>query len=601
MKVEKQYGQLSKRTLPSKNQKSNRYFEDNRSSAIAQGKLVDAIQRQTDGQASMPLQRMKETDLLPYQRAFIHQYRAVREWNAERLNELIEWVSGYKQITNILGKMSYDEWNSIREAYTAGSQLGNKILMPDEQLNPERSSQGVLPAIEQLRTYNSYWAKKANPVHPDQSLISLITNQRKYETILSALSKKDGTSILDNHRTMGIELEFAQYDGRDLGAHTELAVSNDSVLQGVPGQWVLETDDNRKLEIGVPPVYVMDTETGGININVISAIRGIVKTALETARDKYKNGGAINEFITEMPNQGLGKNWSKKTAMPPTLVFKGRTTYSAYSGKETDVDPGLGLHSGHKENKYMYEQINLSMTAEEIARNIEKQKVHEKDLRPRSYDWLGSLANQINTYLDNKMNDKNLSSAKILMSKGLAGIGALLDISTDASDGVASSVKEIFGIWVKDNTPNLVVSAAMKSKNACDQLSGFTNDIKKKGKPQRATRHARDISAMIIEALRKSRNGYDDDGVVLKDEQSAIKNEVKATLTRIHNLIPADKWITNPSVHYGEEAFDGEDAGLGVRKDTFVNIPSGKKRKLHLAEIRSDWTIDKFTADHKTD
>lgn len=603
MEVEKQYGQQSGRTLSSKSQKNNRPFEDNRTSAITLGNLVNAIQqRQVNMPSAMPMQLMQNEDLLPYQRVFINQYSMVGGWSAERLNELIVWASEYKQITNILGKMSYDEWNSIREAYADSSRLGNKIHMPDKQLDPELSPQGKKPAVEQLRTFNSYWAKKANPVHPDQSLLSLITHQRKYETILSALSKEDGTAILDSHRTMGIELEFAQYGGPDLGAHTELAVSNDSILKEVPGQWVLETDNNRKLEIGVPPVYVIDKETGGINIDVISSIRGIVKTALETARDKYKDKGAVNDFITEMPNQGLGKNWSKKAAMPQTLEFKGRTTYSEYSGKETEVKPDLGLHSGHKENKYMYEQINLSMTADEIAENIEKQKKHEEGLPARPYDWLGHLANQINVYLDSKMSGENLSSANILLSKGLAGIGALLDIRSHGSDGVASSVKEIFGIWIKDNTPNLVVSAVMGNRNAYEQLSGFTNDTKKRGKPQRATRHARDISEMIIEAVRKSRNWYDeDDGKVLPAEKSAIRNEVKATLVKIYDLIPADEWITNPSIHYGAEPFDGIHAGLGVRKDTFVNIPSGESRKLHLAEVRSDWTIDKFTADHKTE
>lgn len=544
------------------------------------------------------VQLMKKTDLYPYQQIFINQHSGSKGWDVKRLDRLIEWATKYKQITSVLGKMSYDEWNSIQEAYKDSSILGDKIYMPDKQLDPEQSPQGKKPTMGDLRAYNYYWAKKANPVSPNQDLISLISNQRKYETIISALSKNDKTSILDSHRTMGIELEFAQYAGPDLGAHTELAVSNNSILQSVPGEWVLETDDNKKLEIGVPPMYVIDTETGGINIDVISSIRGIVKTALETTRDKYKDGGAISDFVAEMPNQGLGKNWSKKATILQSLRFKGRTTYT-YSGREV-VNPALGLHSGSETNKYMYEQINLSMTASEIAENIERQKIHEEKLTPREYDWLGKLANDINDYLDSKMNNKHLSSAKILFSKGLAGIGALPDISAHASDGVASSVKEIFGIWIKDNTPNLVVSAALDDRSACEQLSGFTNDVKKRKKPRRATRHAADISEMIIEALRKSRNQIYG-GNVSEKEKLAIRNEVKATLLKIHALIPADRWIENESIHYGEETFDGIHAGLGVRKDTFVDIPSGEKRKLHLAEIRSDWTIDKFTQDHKTE
>ena len=584
MKVERQYKKSFSRTLQPEPGNGRLSFVDQR-----QGLKVNN---------NNLVQLMKQADLFPWQQIFINQHKESKGWNVERLNRLIEWAAKYKQITSVLGKMSYGEWNSIQEAYKYSSILGNKIYMPDKQLDPEQSPQGKKPTMEDLRAYNSYWSKKANPVSPNQNLISLITNQRKYETIISALSKNDRTFILDSHRTMGIELEFAQYAGPDLGAHTELAVSNDSILQNVPGEWVLETDDNQKLEIGVPPMYVIDTETGGINIDVISSIRGIVKTALETSRDKYKDGGTISDFVAEMPNQGLGKNWSKKAMALSSLAFKGRTTYT-YSGRE-EVNPALGLHSGTEKNKYMYEQINLSMTAAEIAENIERQKIHEKVLSPRSYDWLSNLANQINIYLDSKMDNKHLSSAKNLLSKGLAGIGALPDISAHASDGVASSVKEIFGIWIKDNTPNLVVSAALDDRSACEQLSGFTNDVKKRKKPRRATRHTADISEMIIDALRKSRNQIFE-GDVSEKEKLAIRNEVKATLLRIHALIPVDRWIRNESVHYGKETFDGIHAGLGVRKDTFVNIPSGEKRKLHLAEIRSDWTIDKFTQDHKTE
>ena len=248
----------------------------------------------------------------------------------------------------------------------------------------------------------------------------------------------------------------------------------------------------------------------------------------------------------------------------------------------------------------MYEQINISMTAEEIAQDIKKQKEHEKDLPPRQYDWLSTLAGEIYTYLDSQMNAPALAAAKTLMSKGLAGIGALPDLINHNPNGVASYVKEIYGIWVKDNTPNQVVSAAMGTKNGLDQLSGFTNDVKKRKKPQRATRNAKAISDLIIERVRKSRELWEGDegAIVSPDEKAAIRKEVKATLINIHNLIHADTWLGNQPTTFGHEKFDDGNSGLGVRKDTFVTIPSGKQRKLHLAEIRSDWTIDKFTKDH---
>lgn len=546
------------------------------------------------------LQLMSKSDLVVYQESFVRQHSGSKGWDLEKLDDLIEWASSYKQIQNILGKMSYEEWSDIRHVHVDGSELANKVVKPDILFDPDLDPKGQKPDVERLRKYADYWAKMANPVSPNQSLKSLIDNQRKYETVIAAVNQKDGTSALDTHRTLGIELEFAQYGGASLGSHVDLAVSNDSVLKTVPGIWVLETDSNKKLEVGVPPMYVIDADSGKLNIKVVSAVRAIVKKALETARDKFKDGSLVKDFLSEMPNQGLGKNWSKKAALSDGLRFEGRKKHDPVWGHLIEQSDKLGLHDSKEQNKYMYEQINVAMTGDEIAQDISSQTEHEKTLPKRSYDWLGTLAGEILAYLDSKMKDKGLASAKILMSKGLAGIGALPDIIDSNGTGVASYVKEIFGIWVKDNTPNQVVSAAMSSKNGIEQLAAFTNDGKKKGKPKRATQNANAISDMILRGYAKSRQGqFDDDPPEVEEgEQKAIKREVKATLLSINNLIPASHWLATPQTKFGSEKFDGQNSGLGVRKDTFVSIPSGDKRKLHLAEIRSDWTIDKFTQDH---
>ena len=576
---------------------------DNRPLAIVQQRMKQQIEHSSiqKNNSIQPdaktIQLFKKGDLLPFQKMFVNQYQDKKGWTAERLDELIDWASSYNQISNILGKMSFEDWDNIRQVHGKGSELNVKVAMPDEQFNPEALHKGKQPSVDQLKTYVNYWGKKANPLAPNQDLKTLITNQRKYEATLAPIHKAEGTSMLDTHRTMGIELEFAHYDGDPIASHTELAVSKDSILKTVPGEWVLETDSNQKLEIGVPPMYVVDIDTGEINIAVINAIRAIVKTALEKNRDSFTHNQLVADFVTQMPNHGLGKNWAKKGAQLDDLRFRGIGEYNLFSGHLIERTDKLGLESSSEQRKRMYEQINLSMTAGEIATNIEKQKVHEagvEGLENRSYNWLGVLANTILAYLNKELNDPHLSAARTLFSKGLANIGALPDIEANNEYGVISSVKEIFGIWAKDNTPNLVVSAAKHSKNGIEQLASFTNDTKKRKQPQRATKHAGNISHMIIDTITQQRGGFP---VVSGKEKTAIKAEVKATLLRIHDLIPADSYIKNEPVKFGEETFKDGTAGLGVRKDTFLNIPSGK-RKLHLGEIRSDWTIDKFAADN---
>lgn len=77
-------------------------------------------------------------------------------------------------------------------------------------------------------------------------------------------------------------------------------------------------------------------------------------------------------------------------------------------------------------------------------------------------------------------------------------------------------------------------------------------------------------------------------------KEEIVKKEIEELFTKILPRLESGTYLVNRSdLKFGEEIFGNDQAGDGVRKETFVNVRSSK-RKLHLAEIRSGWTIRRY-------
>lgn len=68
------------------------------------------------------------------------------------------------------------------------------------------------------------------------------------------------------------------------------------------------------------------------------------------------------------------------------------------------------------------------------------------------------------------------------------------------------------------------------------------------------------------------------------------KSSIGLILKVLQGIAPAFDY----QAEFLKESFEGGKAGYGVRKETFVKIPSGLETKLHLAEIRGDENVDEF-------
>lgn len=194
----------------------------------------------------------------------------------------------------------------------------------------------------------------------------IIDSQKIYQNwIISLLSKQE---IMDSHRSIGLEYEFATFNGGDLSSHEILAKSEIlSNLFNLP--FILETDSGNELELGTPPLLVEDIN-GKPNVISINRIHNIFKNVLQIIRDDHKDK-LINTIPLE--NYGLGGNW----------------TWEEKSDVLSMTDRNKHLDS----DKMIYSQLNISLTPEEAASYMDGEgKKKYNSYAPRAHEqFMGDI------------------------------------------------------------------------------------------------------------------------------------------------------------------------------------------------------------------
>jgi hypothetical protein len=228
---------------------------------------------------------------------------------------------------------------------------------------------------------------------------------------------------------------------------------------------------------------------------------------------------------------------------------------------------------------------------------------------------------------------KQSKTAVINISKGLSNLLAVPSINMfrdKAYDDfskydVYSTVKEVFGIWVKDSIPNIVDNSLT---DADSRTEVYALLVSKK------TDIEQEMDAIIKKAMKYNASdmphyfehlGDTGDHQAYRNEklaqyESAFTAELKLTINTLISRLSAAKpvYTKNEGSKFGAESFPTRDRevrdtssktairrrrkkiidaqGEGVRKDTFVNIPKGEgdQEQLHLAEIRNEKQMDKF-------
>jgi len=544
-------------------------------------------------------------------------------WDEASIDRLVKWSKNMKQISSTIQNVKRAVWEEF-EILESGDSLNNQIL----KTNKDGKDEKTIEALGNASIVDTF----PNALHPLTKVLTRKHGKSILNTIkakLPVINKAYGIStgvgreiiaaqksfqdwlitqlsvgeIMSAQRSIGFEFEFARYEnnGDALGAHAILGKSqNLSALFPLP--FVLETDSGNELEIGMPPMLIGLINSGPDKTataklwNVLRAMMGAFRQA--------NIDGAVNHL--PLAAQGIGTAWVMNAASANLQLIAGRPSKA---GKAKDQ---------------VYSQINISLTPKEIADFISgkgkaRYKNYEHELFAEGYEGIMGLLAEA-TGEESKI-------AIIHISKGLSNLLAIPSINmfTEslyddfAKYDVYSTVKETFGIWIKDSIPNIVDNSVTAGKERAEVLA-----LLKK--------HKTGIEALLDGIMKKGMAFIAKDMPVVFENKpddfdhgahkaqklaqylTAFTTELTLTLnTLISRLTNAKPMHTkNEGAQFGGEHFPTEDkriktkrkkpakiikaVGEGVRKETFVNIPQGigKQEHMHLAEIRNEGYIDDF-------
>lgn len=465
----------------------------------------------------------------------------------------------------------------------------------------------------------------------DLSMPFYMASQKAYQETLKDVSKSE---LYSTHRSVGFEFEFGKHNQEGLGSHIVLAKSNNfSSLFDLP--FVLETDSGSVLEIGFPPLLFRNRPGGGPNSSAISHIFRKAQTEIGAIGNATEKG--VAELCNDLSEKGFGADWKLE---------------SGYETLRTKDKSGVNKFG----RRGVYSQMNISLSSEESAQLIEVMRHAEKGTAENGV--LGSRYEE----MISKMNGKSSYNAKIQLAKVYANLFAAFDISRMKDRGIpdrdgfdlASTVKELYGVWVKDSPVNILSPfKGMIDKVDVDAAYLYTKE-----------KLEEDISALkemipkphetIYEQIQKAFGGEYTDGcfdeVLKSDFQGKMglqnfdkemkrlleegenvqseEDEVKykefykyhnqtfkpwfdkqqfeaitpvtnATAPIMRELNNMTGWIlSNVIVFLGNTEFGKETfgMGLGVRKDTMLSpiLDEHRKPMMSVAELRSDYVINKF-------
>ena len=217
--------------------------------------------------------------------------------------------------------------------------------------------------------------------------------QEKYQKLLF---EKMGTGqIMDTHRSVGFEYEFATYEVLNkaikIDSHNELGHSKPiSPLFNIP--FKLETDSDDELEVVTPPLLIANDENT-INKGAAKILYSYYKESAKNLRDK--NEGKVVSTL-KMADEGFGHDWE-------------------FSGKARSLIISADRQKHRDGEDKIYSQMNISLTPEETADFMDRQS------------------------MDSGVNDKaNILERTDIFSKAYFKIKHILD------DGINRAIEETF-------------------------------------------------------------------------------------------------------------------------------------------------------------
>jgi len=406
----------------------------------------------------------------------------------------------------------------------------------------------------------------------DFSINEIISAQREYQNNIYKVFNGDINKIMFLNRSIGFEFEFATYkfksdEKNQLPSHIELGKSESfSAIFNTP--FILETDIYNELEIGIPPFLIANVN-GKINKVAIDRIWQKLRITMQNI-----NAEALDFSLIELgmifERYGLGNGWQINNGNTDIVITKRKK---------------------HKSLKHqVYSQLNISVTAKEIAEFLSCYG-HIAYL-PERFEYFSATYYLLYNAISANIRTNEGKIALVHICKGLCNLLAIPSLlllkdqpeSKQNNKGVYSGVKETFGIWVKDSILNVI------DYSLTDQLS--REEVKKilieiRSDIDKIMEYQIEKAMKIIRTQFGFKEEYKNRTFI------EYNNTISELIERLNNSSP--RYIPNErNVLFKKESFPAQ--GNGVRRDTYVNIPSPNDLKFHLAELRNDDHIENFTS-----
>lgn len=394
----------------------------------------------------------------------------------------------------------------------------------------------------------------------------IISSQREYQNWLFLELHENRAMIMEFHRSIGFEFEFATYDSsKDFPSHTIIAKS-EPFSNLFNSSFLLETDTHNELEIGIPPFLILNKD-GRIRKRTIRRLWMLFKKRMQLFNLEYHEQN-MQSLTNAFQKNGLGDEWSLKLANQDIHIVK---------------------RVKHREKKdQVYSQLNISLTAEEIAFYIINFGI--KEYNSERYEYFKTLYTQLNAVINPHLKTSSQRCFSIHLCKGLSHLLAIpsllllkkLPENSQNERAVYSSVKEVFGIWVKDSLIN-VLDNCLINENERKEIKQLI--LKQKKEMDAVMKEFVEKAFFIIKHISMANEVY------MKIAFTEYETTLKKIIQRLDQLRPVQKKVRCTEL-YKSESFPSN--GDGVRKETFVNIYSSETNCFHLAELRSDQQIQMF-------
>lgn len=404
--------------------------------------------------------------------------------------------------------------------------------------------------------------------------------------------------LQQKYTTAGFECEFiSMLDGQLQNfTHHEVAKTEGRFIKQLP--FVLETDAMAALEFITPPFLVETVGNRPIPLaSDLKKIDSLMKAQLATFTTAETTVGKLVEDF-----KGIGINFHLEDATVNVNSFadiarESNLTQDTPEVKKEDVE-NIKLGTGKKHNGGMSSQVNFATDAATYQELLEPAQasrrhasffkeledkltnlviIHSKYKSPGFAFFCSEFARSMSGLLSTPYAQASVEHKKAGFERREADNDATMNIQFNNARAMASLVKDVKNVWIKDTLMNIVASS-MTGEDLTNALALLTNQAFNAA-----------IDNLSIHALGAS----SDSGPV----QAHTRKNIRIAIQELTAQVDLQQKNMNNTIDFtnGKKVgFMGHDSGLiGARQDTYISpsntsLPQWNDRRLHVVESRND-------------